>query len=782
MDSWHRTGLAITAVTAIAIASCSLPTPAAADELCLTGNARGSYNLPVPVTIEPARAQALLDGSHLDKRSIGWAESQPIVLSFSQPVRVSRVAIVFYNDRERSYNAAEKMQLTAMRGGQPVAASPEVSLQDDPTLLCGTDGAIVWGAEVSGSLPGHEPCDTLRVQVDKLPKAQQCLLRELYVWGVPERPAAVGDVAGEAPIVTVEENTYSSIRVSWDAPLPAGGYLRVQYRPAGTSEWSTCCLTASPGLVKWLRPETEYEIVCREVGPEGAGPLSAPQRLRLQHPLEVRLMGDLWGMNFYPGGGGAHQAHGDETANTLRMVELMQQAGVRHVRWFSASLAGAELYADAGMSLFPFACYDDPQRYARLTGELGVWLAATRNEPDFGDVLAEQFVAECVGPRQAAQQFDPLMLLAGPAVGGELVGPGADYLTDCYAAGLKEAVDALDLHPYTKTSTPTPPGGRLGGPEGVLYSLDAARGVMAAAGDAGRPVIVSEAGHPTHEGPWFMPPSSDDQQARYIVRSHLLLAAQDIRRIFWYAFEDEGTDPKNPEHHFGIVDWNGEPKPAYYSYQAMTRLLSDAICRGLVTELKAPAYGVRCELPDGWVTALWDSGGNGEVQVSEGARIRRIAGLMGEELPVPGAIGGTVTIPIDESVRYVFSAEPITITGQGRLDPPVQPTLDMRLSPSTVRGRPGELVRWQAHLVSDFDCTVAVTVSCADPWHRAPAEAKVTLPPHGTADTELSLQIPADARPALISWDNRCRYEPQDTQWDKGDYRRSQFFLVEAAR
>ena len=40
------------------------------------------------------------------------------------------------------------------------------------------------------------------------------------------------------------------------------------------------------------------------------------------------------------------------------------------------------------------------------------------------------------------------MLLAGPAVGGELVGPGTDYLAAAYAAGLREAVDVLDLHPY----------------------------------------------------------------------------------------------------------------------------------------------------------------------------------------------------------------------------------------------------------------------------------------------------------------------------------------------
>lgn len=749
-----------------------------ADELCLTGNARGSSNLAVGLTIGPAAAAALLDGSHADKLSLGWAGTEPISLTFAEPVRISRVEIVFYNDRERSYNAAEKMTLTALHEGNPVETSEPVSLQADPVLMCGTDGGIVWGAKAAATLPGATACDALQVQVDRLPAAHQCLLRELYVWGLPERLAEAKTAERPAPAIEALENTYSSIRVSWDGSLPSGCYLRVRHRPVDADAWSTTCFTRSPGLVRWLRPDTAYELDACVVGPDGVGPLSAPQRVPLPHPLEVRRMGDLWGMNFYPGGGGAHQRHEDETATTLAMIRLMQQAGVRHARWFAASPAGAELFAEAGMSLFPFACYEDPDRYRWLTGELGVWLAATRNEPDFGNVLAEDFVAGCVGPRAVAQSVDPLIALAGPAVGGELVGPGADYLADCYDAGLKQAVDALDLHPYTKTSTPSPPGGRLGGPEGVLYSLQGARNVMTHFGDDDRPVIVSEAGHPTHEGPWFMPPSSTEQQARYIVRSHLLLAAQGIRRVYWYAFQDEGTDPRNPEHHFGIVDWNGDPKPAYTAYRTMTALLSDAVCRGTVDGLQPPAYGVQCALNDGWVTALWDSGGRGEVVIDAAADVRRIQGLMGDELPLPRSDGGKLTLPIDESVCYVLSAKPLQVLNSRRLEPPVQPVLSMRLEPSTVRCGPGDVIRWKARLHSEFDCPVSATVSCGDPWQRAAAEAEVTVPPQGEAEVELSFVVPAEAKPGIISWDNRCRYRPEDTQWEEGDFRMAQFFVV----
>jgi hypothetical protein len=779
MDHHRQTAAALLLAHLLLSAAGTL---ALADELCLTGNARGSGNLAVALTIGPDSAGALLDGSHLDRLSLGWAGTEPISLTFAEPVRISRVEIVFYNDRERSYNAAEKMVVTALRDAIAVETSEPTSLQADPALMCGTDGSIVWGAKAAAALPGAAACDALQVQVDKLPGAHQCLLRELYVWGVPERLAATEAAGGPTVSIQAAENTYSSIRISWDGLLPPGGYLRVRHRLADAAVWSTTCFTSSPGLLKWLRPDTAYELDACVVGPDGVGPLSAPRRVRLPHPLEVRRMGDLWGMNFYPGGGGAHQRHEDETTTTLAMIRLMRQAGVRHVRWFAASPAGAELFSEAGMSLFPFACYDAADRYRWLTGELGVWLAATRNEPDFGNTLAEDFVAGCVGPRAVAQSVDPLIALAGPAVGGELVGPGADYLADCYDAGLKQAVDVLDLHPYTKTSTPTPPGGRLGGPEGVLYSLQGAWDVMAHFGDDDRPVIVSEAGHPTHEGPWFMPPSSTQQQARYIVRSHLLLAARGIRRIYWYAFQDEGTDPGNPEHHFGIVDWNGDPKPAYTAYRTMTGLLSDAVCEGMVEDLQPPAYGVQCALDDGWVTALWDGGGRGEVVIDATADVRRMQGLMGEELPLPRADGGTLTLPIDESVCYVLSAGPLRVLSSRRLEPPVQPVLSMRLEPSTVRCGPGDVISWKARLHSEFDCPVLATVSCGDPWHRAAAEGRVTVPPRGEAEVELTFTVPADAGPGIISWDNRCRYRPEGPQWDEGDFRMAQFFVVGGQR
>lgn len=512
-------------------------------------------------------------------------------------------------------------------------------------------------------------------------------------------------------------------------------------------------------------------------------------------------MGDAWGMNLYPGGGGAHQARPNEGENTRAMLALLREAGVRHVRWWPAAPGFAELLAEQGMTLLPSCTSQEPARYQWLADNCGVWLTQTTNEPDFAHTFAEEYVSQFLPRRAAAQRFSPLMCLAGPAIGGEMVGPGADYLTACYAAGLRQAVDAVDTHPYGKYATPNPPGGVIGGPEGLLSSLEATRAAMRAAGDAARPLIASETGHPTYEGRWFMPPSSYERQAQWIVRTNLLFVAAGVRRVIWYAFEDEGTDRANPEHCFGLVDWHGKPKPAFESYRTMTRLLSEARCEGFQPGLQAPVYGVRCQLPPQggrprYVTALWDSGGNSVVRlrVSEpgvtpatgksGPRSRPYAGglsgvvsLTGQNLPVPATVAGVLALPVDESVRYVYSGQPLTVVGQERVTPPVAPQIQMALTPTTLAVQPGRAATWSATLSSEFDQPVSVTVQCPNPWGLAEARQTVTVPARGTVTVPLSLPVPqAPPGHKIVSWDTRCQYDAGEGA--KESFCRALFFVV----
>lgn len=759
-----------------------------ADELCLTGNALGDRNLTVRFRTEPP-ADALFDGSHLDSKSMGLPENTRLVITFEEPVVISRVELVVYNDAQRSYNAAARARVTCQRGEVAVDRSDWVSLDDNPELLCGTDCALVWGSQREVRLGGQFPGQSVSIEIEKQPGAHQSLVREALIWGLPARLARAGRRPGFPLDFDVRDNTYSSLLVTWErSQAPAGtAYVRVLTRNLAAGPWRHACFTGTHGIVPLLCPDAEHVVTVEAVGPEPGPGNPARTLLRLPHPLEVRTMDDLWGMNHFPGGGGAHQPREDEAQNTRRMLRLLEAARVRHVRWWVPSPSFAAVLAEAGMSLLPTATFTDPSGYETLARTCGVWLTSTANEPDFANMFASEF-AQVYRPRWwAARRFSPLMCIAGPALGGELVGPGADYLFELYANDLAHCVDAVDLHPYAKIVTPTPPGGHLGAPEGLLASLAGCRQVFARARECGYlegpdpPVIVSESGHPTYQGEWFMPASTLQRQAQWVVRTHLLFAAWGVRRIFWYAFQDEGTDPTDPEQCMGIVDWHGHPKPAYYAYCTMTRLLSGLRCDGFQEGLEPPVYGVRCTDDTRYVTALWDSGGCSELQLASPTTIRDVISLAGDRPGAPAEGPEGVRLVVDESVRYVVSRKPLRIISHRRLAPPVEPQLRMSLTPTTVPVRAGEPVQWVVHLESEFDCDVRVALDCGHPWEGAPTHEELTLPPRRKAEVSMHLTPPVAPSPGLVSWDVRCRFRPADPVHQSGEFRRALFFVVPRA-
>ncbi len=77
----------------------------------------------------------------------------------------------------------------------------------------------------------------------------------------------------------------------------------------------------------------------------------------------------------------------------------------------------------------------------------------------------------------------------------------------------------------------------------------------------------------------------DEQQAKWLARQFLTNIANDVALSIWYDWRDDGTNPKEPEHHFGVVaheyhagrDPVYDPKPAYTAMKTMTEEL-----RGLV--------------------------------------------------------------------------------------------------------------------------------------------------------------------------------------------------------
>jgi polysaccharide biosynthesis protein PslG len=184
-------------------------------------------------------------------------------------------------------------------------------------------------------------------------------------------------------------------------------------------------------------------------------------------------------------------------------------------------------------------------------------------------------------PKPDVEQYTALARATGEALrGAGLLGPKGEafigpatstidlpFIEACCKAGLLEYWDAVSVHPY-----------RQGGPESVEEEYRRLRMLIRqyAPKDKVIPVISGEWGYSAAWNDF-----DEDKQGKYLPRQLLTNMANDVALSIWYDWHDDGKDPKEPEHHFGLVrheyradrDPVYEPKFAYRAIKALTTQL-----------------------------------------------------------------------------------------------------------------------------------------------------------------------------------------------------------------
>jgi hypothetical protein len=144
----------------------------------------------------------------------------------------------------------------------------------------------------------------------------------------------------------------------------------------------------------------------------------------------------------------------------------------------------------------------------------------------------------------------------------KLIGPatsGIDFpfLEACFKAGLLDYWSAVSVHPSRQTN---PEGAaneycRLRQlidryhPRVSTQSVSEASSVSTASGsDRVIPIVSGEWGF---SSAW--PRIDEAKQSALLARELLTNIANDIPISIWYDWRDDGTDPRDPEHHFGLV-------------------------------------------------------------------------------------------------------------------------------------------------------------------------------------------------------------------------------------
>jgi polysaccharide biosynthesis protein PslG len=183
---------------------------------------------------------------------------------------------------------------------------------------------------------------------------------------------------------------------------------------------------------------------------------------------------------------------------------------------------------------------------------------------------------------KSVQPFSTIIVggLAPAATSDGNIAP-IEFLAELYAFGAKSCFDALGFHPY---STPAMPLFHISWNawQQMNNTKPSLRSVMMANGDAEKQIWITEYGAPTG-GPGILEASTRDTSfvghpdhvTEAIQEQMLSEAVADMRRyrwvgpFFWYSYKDMGTKQSTIENFFGLLHFDGTPKPAYIMLKAL---------------------------------------------------------------------------------------------------------------------------------------------------------------------------------------------------------------------
>ena len=249
------------------------------------------------------------------------------------------------------------------------------------------------------------------------------------------------------------------------------------------------------------------------------------------------------------------------------------------------------------------------------------WAAATHykgdnimwevlNEPDGGVMSASTYMTLAKQAIPAMRQADPNCTILGPAVSNIDASIGQNYLTTCFQQGLLNLVDAVSVHPY-RDATP-------GNPETVAADYTAVRNAMQTYGGKTLPILDSEWGWSVGSG-GLRPVATAQLQGDYLARSFLINFSQGIPLSTWYDWENDGTDPTNPEENFGTVAADLSLKPAYNEMQLLAESLRGETFTKQLSDGHASDWLLVFTAPNGQQTlAAWTTRNGGRTVTVSG--------------------------------------------------------------------------------------------------------------------------------------------------------------------
>lgn len=234
------------------------------------------------------------------------------------------------------------------------------------------------------------------------------------------------------------------------------------------------------------------------------------------------------------------------------------------------------LYSPDGRS-----CPSDPQAAKDFRAAYARWAAAAASRfagrGYLWEIWNEPNIPNFWKPAPDVAAYSAMALEACRAIraavpGEAIIGPatsGIDlpFLKACFERGLLEWWAGVSVHPYRQSAPAT-----------AHAEYESLRRLIAGHAPRGReiPILAAEWGYSTAWKGF-----SDAKQAEFAARQMLGNLAEGVPLTIWYDWRDDGDDPNEGEHRFGLVrrpfrdaaDLPFEPKPSWTAVHALaTRL------------------------------------------------------------------------------------------------------------------------------------------------------------------------------------------------------------------
>jgi hypothetical protein len=378
-------------------------------------------------------------------------------------------------------------------------------------------------------------------------------------------PSPAGDV--EVDNITYHKNPDSSFELMVGAPLAQTSVASSYFGGLGIA-WRP--ITGFGALEKAMavgvtiaRLDLHWDAV------EVSGKFNFSYYQSLASELLKRNVRIVWVLDY------GHKDHGGKVPLTTADQAAYAEFAKRTAQTFKgySNLIGYEIWNEPNWQ--PFWPNPDPVAYSKL---LGVTIDAIRSVDNVSKIST-----------------------------GGVADIDFDYLMKVLRSGKASKINAIGLHPYRKLAPETFAGQvstlkQMAGAVGLSAELWDTEWGYSTYGDVGDVSVVGD-GHDAR---------SLRRQAVLTVRKVLTAASLNLPLSVLYDMVDDGTNPKDREHNFGLLNNDQTEKPAYVGLRTLYTAQSGRILKGLLSNVPPGLHAMRWDGVSDKVFAVWSDATAGQ--------------------------------------------------------------------------------------------------------------------------------------------------------------------------